>query len=84
MATLQEHFDRQKWLDTLQPGDPVGVFDLRGTRLVYTCTVTRRTPSGRIVTSNGEVFRADGYRHISRSSCYAERHLKPIDPPKQG
>lgn len=70
--------ERKAWVATLKPGDIIGVYDLRGTRLIHTCKVARVTPSGRIVSDSGATFRADGYLHISRESCYAERVIAPV------
>lgn len=81
MATMNQISDHQKWLDGLKAGDAVGVYELRGTRLVYTDKVSRRTPSGRLVLEHGETYRPDGFSYAERGSVYAERRLKPIPQP---
>ncbi len=75
--------EKEEWLSNLKPGDEVGVYELRGTRLVYKTKVARRTPSGRIVCKISDVdgddtFRPDGFLYASRSSCYADRQLGPL------
>jgi hypothetical protein len=80
--------DREAWLAALAPGDRVAVHPgyRVGTRpAIYTTTVKRRTPTGRIVTStdssSGEqVFKPDGFLIVpARTTLYADRHLEPIE-----
>jgi anaerobic selenocysteine-containing dehydrogenase len=64
-----------EWVKSLKAGDVVGVYEFRGTRLIYKTKVTGRTPSGRIKTESGSVFKPDGWLLISRQSCYSDRQL---------
>lgn len=66
------------WVTNLKPGDAVGVYESRGTRLVYETVVERKTPTGRVVCSGGETFKPDGYRYAPQASCYRDRHIRPL------
>lgn len=79
---------RKAWLAALAPGDLVAVHPgyRLGTRpAIYTTTVKRRTPTGRIVTSIDsssveQVFKPDGFLIVpARTTLYDDRHLEPIE-----
>lgn len=70
---ISEH---DSWLANLKAGDPVGIYEFRGGRMLHQDTVVRRTPSGRIVTERGNTYNAEGY--LLGKPGYSDRHLKPV------
>lgn len=66
--------ETQQWLDSLKVGDTVAVFDYKGSIFRHVATVSKRTPTGRIVCSaESAVFKSDGYQIGSKSA----RCLRP-------
>lgn len=89
MSSDDDKSARQRWLDSLKPGDKVAVFEgyrVHSSRFVHEATIERRTPTGRIVLQcfSFNVYRADGWNHVRSGSTYANRHLRPIDTPRGG
>lgn len=64
----------QEWTQTLGKGDKVGVYS--GQIFVYATTVSKRTPSGRIVCEPGGTFLPDG--EIFGAMADKSRRIRPL------
>jgi len=61
---------------TVKVGDVVGIYEQPwGDRMIYSDTVKRVTPTGRIVLENGAVFNPDGFK---RCQVYRNRFIGAV------
>lgn len=64
----------KEWVKTLKVGDAVHVWEIN--KFVYSDTVTRITPTGRIVLSKGDTFWPQGWIYKASGSAYCSRRLE--------